>query len=292
MHDGCDIDHIQMNRDRVQLSKAKLLVVKFGTGILSSSKGGLDSRRMSYLADQISQLHRQGKKVVIVSSGAVWAGMTKLGLKYRPSQIADFQACAAIGQNLLMTHYEKIFARRKWTVAQILLTHEDLRHPQRSHNVRQTLLHLLSRNVIPIINENDAVSFDEIKFGDNDQLAAMVHELIRAHACIILSNVDGFMAGDVPSVVSAVHELSRHHSSVKAHPKPQVLSTIRKITAEIERQAGGSNSHHSVGGMRSKLLAAKRVLKTGKPLVIANGHTPNILLRLIRGEPLGTIFLS
>ena len=282
-----------MNKDRKLISKAKLLVVKLGTGVLSSTKGGLDSYRIAHLADQVAHLHRLKKQVVIVSSGAVWAGMARLNLRNRPTHVADFQACAAVGQNLLMAKYERAFARRKLTVAQILLTHEDFRHPQRRHHARQTILNLLLRGVVPIINENDAVSFDEIKLGDNDQLAAMVHELINAQGCIILSNVDGFIAGDISSVMSAVRKLSATRGSSIKHRMPRPLSTITKITAEIERQAGDSHhSHRSVGGMRSKLLAAKRVLATGHPLVIANGHTPNILLRLIRGELLGTIFLK
>ena len=249
------------------MASARLIVIKLGSGVLSRADGGLNAGRIRHLAQQVALLRRQKRSVVIVSSGAISAGMARLGLHRRPTRIADLQACAAVGQNLLMASYERAFKRFGLTVGQILLTHEDLRHPERRKNARHTLLRLLQRGVVPIINENDAVSFAEIKFGDNDQLAAMVHELIHADTCIILSNVDGFM------VKSA-----------------NVLPTISKITSEIERQAGDSDSHRSVGGMRSKLVAARRVLATGKPMVIANGRISNILPRLLKGEPVGTIF--
>jgi glutamate 5-kinase len=263
-------------RDRAPLCRAQLLVVKLGTGVLSDPRGGLDLRRLRRLAKEVVWLHRRGRRVVIVSSGAIGAGMSRLGLRKRPAHIADLQACAAIGQNLLMSAYEHAFARQRLTVAQILLTHDDLRHPQRRENARHTIRNLLDRGVVPVINENDAVSYAEIKFGDNDQLAAMVHELIHAHACIILSNVDGFI---LPGASSDKRRATG------------ILSTIAKITPEIERHAGDSNSHHSVGGMRSKLIAARRVLAAKRPMVIANGRIPDILPRLLRGEPIGTIFL-
>jgi len=261
-----------MKSDRRLLTKARLLVIKLGTGVLSNERGGLNFQQIGHLADQIRALQRQGRHVVLVSSGAISAGMTRLRLKTRPTQIADLQACAAIGQNLLMAGYERAFTRRKITVAQILLTHEDFRQEKRRHNAAQTLRNLIHRNVVPIINENDAVSFDEIKFGDNDQLASMVHSLVHADACVILSNVDGFLTRD-------------------ANGKRRVLPTIPKITAAIRHQAGGSGSQRSVGGMQSKILAASNVLATKRPLVIANGHTPNILVRLLKGDSLGTIFL-
>ena len=257
-----------MHTDRNILTKARLIVVKLGTGILSTHAGGLDTRRIARLASQVATLRKKSCHLVLVSSGAIGAGMGRLKLKKRPTRISDLQACAAIGQNLLMASYERAFTRLGITVAHILLTHDDMRHAERRNNARHTLLNLIRRGVVPVVNENDAVSFAEIKFGDNDQLAAMVHELIHAHACVILSNIDGFIVGS-----------------------NRVLPTIKKITAEIERHAGDSNSHRSVGGMRSKLLAARRVLATGRPFVIANGQTPNILPRLFSGAPLGTIFL-
>jgi glutamate 5-kinase len=260
-----------MEPTRKILTKARLVVVKIGTGVLSDSDGGIHSHRINHLASQIARLHFRHKKIVIVSSGAIGAGMARLGLLHRPTHIADLQTCAAIGQSLLMANYDRAFSKKKLTVAQILLTHEDFRHQERRRNARNTLLNLLHRKIIPIINENDAVSFAEIKFGDNDQLAAMVHELINANASVILSNVDGFLI-------------------TSKNKKSEVVSTIKKISPSIIRQAGGSNSTRSVGGMRSKLIAARRILATRKPLVIANGNIPNVLLRLLKGEPLGTIF--
>jgi glutamate 5-kinase len=262
-----------MNFERKLLARVRLSVVKFGTGTLTTDDGGLDAKRIGHYASQIAALQSKGRKTVMVSSGAVAAGMTRLGIHRRPTNIHDLQACAAVGQNLLMANYEKAFSQRRLTVAQILLTHEDFLHQERRRNAKNTILNLLHRGIVPVINENDAVSFEEIKFGDNDQLASMVHQLINADACIILSNVNGFLIRE----------------SKKSRPK--VLSTIRTISKEIVKQAGGSVSHRSVGGMKSKILAARRVLKTRKPMIIANGQLPNVLPRLLKGEQLGTIFL-
>lgn len=265
-----------INRDRATLMRSRLLVVKLGSGVLSKPNGRLDIRRIQHLASQIARLQKKNRRVILVSSGAIAAGMDRLGLKCRPTRISDLQACAAIGQNLLMANYERAFTRLGVTVAQILLTHDDMRHAERRKNAQHTLLNLLKKGVVPIINENDAVSYAEIQFGDNDQLAAMVHELVHAHACIILSNVDGFM-------IRSLSNTKRQQTNI--------LTTISKITSEIDRQAGDSNSHRSVGGMRSKLMAARRVLATKCPLIIANGHTSNILHRLLQGELIGSVFL-
>jgi glutamate 5-kinase len=265
-----------MDSDRKLLTKAKLLVVKLGTGVLSASHGGLNARRIADISQQVSFLRKKKILVVLVSSGAIGAGMARLKLKARPGRIDELQACAAVGQNLLMTQYERAFKRLKLTVAQILLTHEDLRHPQRRENARHTLRRLLDHKVVPVINENDATSFAEIKFGDNDQLAAMVHELLNADACILLTNVDGFCL-----------ESKRAGSGISK----KVIPTIRKITSEIELHAGGAESHRSIGGMKSKFMSARRVLATNRPLIIASGRTRNVLPRLISGEALGTIFL-
>jgi glutamate 5-kinase len=263
--------------DRKSLLKANRWVVKVGTGVLSNSEGLLDSRQIGHLASQVADFHLRGKQVILVSSGAVAAGMARLNLKHRPQRVADLQACAAIGQNLLMTRYDHAFSRCKMTVAQILLTYEDFNHAERRQNVLQTMLNLLHRKVVPIINENDAISFAEInallRFGDNDKLASMVHEFIDADVCVILSSVDGFLIQD------------------EENPKRlKVLSTISHISTKIVRAAGDSKSARSVGGMKTKIEAAKRVLKTGKPFIIANGKTPKILIRLSQGETLGTLF--
>lgn len=261
------------------------MVVKIGTGVLSRPNGGLDVARIRHLTEQVAALRRRHCQVVMVSSGAIGAGMARLGIKPRPTVISDLQACAAVGQNLLMASYEHAFTQRGITVAQILLTHEDLHNPTRRENARHTLHNLLLRGVVPIINENDAVSFAEIdskknatsfsenRFGDNDRLAAMVAELVHAHACMILSNVDGFMM----------------RTGKKG--RLRVVPTVAKFSGEVERHAGDSASDRSVGGMRSKILAARRITGLGRPLVIANGQARNILLRLMAGETVGTIFL-
>jgi len=259
------------DKDRLILKKAGLIVVKLGTSILANSKGVIDPRRIRSVALQVESLRKRRCKVILVSSGAIAAGMARLGLHKRPIHINDVQTCAAIGQSLLMANYDREFSKRKITVAQILLTHDDFRHEQRRRNAQRTILNLLHRGVVPIINENDAVSFEEIKFGENDQLASMVHTLVPSSACIILSNVDGFYISEKGT--------------------KRMLPTIRKITALIERNAGGAGSQRSVGGMQSKILAARRVLATRKPLIIAEGRLPNVLLRLLAGEGLGTIFL-
>lgn len=264
-----------MHPDRKSLSKARRIIIKLGSNVLSTDKG-LDSRQIGHLATQVARLRRGGRQMVIVTSGAIAAGMARLGLPRRPTHITDLQACAAIGQNLLMANYDRSFRRHGLTVAQILLTWEDFRDPKRCQNARQILLRLLGNGIVPIINENDAVSFEEIKFGENDQLASMVHQLVHADACILLSTVEGFL---IPEV------------SKKGARRMRVLSTIPRITAQIQKQAGGSISQRSVGGMKSKLLAAKRVLSTRKPMVIAHGRTKNVLERLLKGEILGTIFL-
>lgn len=260
-----------MRNPREILRHARLLVVKLGTGVLSRKDGGLNQPRIRNLAAQVAALRRQKRAVVLVTSGAIGAGMSRLGFRQRPPSITELQACAAVGQNLLMARYDHAFTRESLTVAQILLTHEDFRHPERRRNAAQTLQRLLRHGAVPVINENDAVSFAEIKFGDNDQLASMVTELLGADACVILSNVDGFHLGKPP--------------------KGKLVPTVERITPALERHAGETQSQRSVGGMKSKFLAARKVNAAGAALVIANGGTRRILPRLCAGEELGTIFL-
>ena len=257
---------------RENLRYSRRLIVKLGTGILTSHRGHLSPSRIRNLASQIKTIAQKKRvEVVLVSSGAIAAGMARLGLKTRPSGIHDLQACAAIGQNLLMHHYETAFSRLGLVVGQVLLTHGDFQDDHRRENAKATLLRLLKLGVIPIVNENDAVSYAEIKFGDNDQLAAQVHKLVHADATILLSTVDGFY--------------------VREGKRAKLLSTVCAITPSLARHAGDSGSHRSIGGMKSKLLAARRVNATGKPLVVAGGRVKNVLTRLLKGEELGTIFL-
>ena len=260
-----------MHRD--PLVTASRIVVKLGTGVLTDSRKQPDLAQMTQLAAQIAALRAQGREVVIVSSGAVGAGMGILGLEKRPVETAELQACAAVGQPRLMTLYEKLFGEAGHRVAQVLLTHDDLEHHERHLNARTTLDALLRHGIIPIINENDVVSLAELKFGDNDQLSALVACLLPADALVILTTVDGFI-----------------ENFGKADPK--TISTVERLDAAMEKQAGGTDSALAVGGMASKLQAAKIVIRSGIPLIIASGRKKNVLARIFEGSEEGTLFVA
>src|SRR5215510_4423243 len=201
---------------------------------------------MEQLVAQVAEQCKAGREVVLVSSGAVGAGMGALGHEKRPADLAELQACAAVGQSRLMATYEKLFGAFGLSVAQILLTHDDLQHHDRHLNARNTLVRLLSHGIIPIINENDVVSFTELKFGDNDQLSALVASLLPADLLVILTTVDGVIENF-------------------GQPTARVLARIEHIDGTIERMAGGTNSATAVGGMASKIQAAKIVIRAGIP---------------------------
>jgi glutamate 5-kinase len=258
---------------RESLVSASRIVVKLGTGVLTDSRKQPDQAQMSQLAAQIAALRAQGKEVVIVSSGAVGAGMGILGHEKRPGETSELQACAAVGQPRLMALYESIFAQSGHRVAQVLLTHDDLQHHERHLNARSTLVTLLRHGVIPIINENDVISFTELKFGDNDQLSALVACLLPADALVILTTVDGFI-----------------ENFGKANPK--TIPAVEQLDGAIEQMAGGTESATAVGGMASKLQAAKIVVRAGIPLVIASGKKKNALARIFEGQEEGTIFVA
>src|SRR6267154_822898 len=227
---------------------------------------------MEQLVAQIAEQRKAGKEIVLVSSGAVGAGMGVLGHEKRPADLAELQACAAVGQSRLMATYEKLFGAFNLSVAQILLTHDDLQHHDRHLNARNTLVTLLAHGVIPIINENDVVSFTELKFGDNDKLSALVASLLPADLLVILTTVDGVI-----------------ENFGKANPK--TISTIERIDASLEKMAGGTDSATAVGGMASKVEAAKIAVRSGIPLVIASGRKKQVLARILAGEEEGTIFV-
>ena len=248
------------------------IVVKLGTGILTDSRKQPDLSQMEQLVAQMAGQRQSGKEVVLVSSGAVGAGMGVLGFEKRPRELAELQACAAVGQSRLMAIYEKLFARHDLKVAQVLLTHADLQHHERHLNARNTLVTLLAHGVVPIINENDAVSFTELKFGDNDLLSALVASLLPADLLVVLTTVDGLI-----------------ENFGKANPK--VIRTIDHIDADIERLAGGTSSMTAVGGMSSKIQAAKIAVRSGIPLVIASGHKKRVLADVIAGQEEGTLFV-
>ena len=253
------------------LTQSKILIVKVGSSLVTNNGEGLDRAAIAAWAAQISALVKQGKKVVLVSSGAVAEGMQRLGWKQRPVEVNELQAAAAVGQMGLVQMYESCFAQHGLHTAQILLTHDDLRDRKRYLNARSTLKTLLDLRVIPIINENDTVVTEEIRFGDNDTLAALVANLIEADALVILTDQQGLYSSD-----------------------PRKDKTAKFINFEtagnvaLEQMAGGSGSNVGTGGMLTKILAAKRAASSGAHTVIASGREIDVLVRLSAGEAIGT----
>lgn len=251
----------------------KRLVIKIGSNILTSGDNGLDLERIQSIADDISTVTGAGFEAVVVSSGAVAAGMKKLGLKEKPRDIILKQASAAVGQSSLMWAYEKSFNTHGKKVAQILLTRDDFTDRKRYINSRNTLISLLAHEVIPVINENDTVATDEIRFGDNDHLASLVAGLIDAERLIILSDVDGLFSDDPVR-----------------NPGARLIEVVEKITPEMEEKAGGAGSVVGTGGMFSKLLAAKRAVRHGITVNIINGRKKSAISSLLEGVRHGTEF--
>ncbi|MBN2097316.1 MAG: glutamate 5-kinase [Candidatus Omnitrophica bacterium] len=248
--------------------KIKRIVVKVGSAILTTEGLGINKAWVKSLVAQIAALVKKSNlEVILVTSGAISAGMGVLGLCARPKLLPPQQAAAAIGQGQLMKIYDSLFRAQKLLTAQILLTRDDLSSRKRYLNAKNTLLTLLNYKTVPIINENDTVSVDEIKFGDNDKLSVLVANLVQAQLLIILSDVDGLYA------------------------KGTLVSVVEKIDSQIERLAEGTKSRLGTGGMISKLEAAKICCASGITCIVANGRTPDILLRLIKHEELGTLFL-
>ncbi|MCX7886656.1 MAG: glutamate 5-kinase [Verrucomicrobiae bacterium] len=243
------------------LARVRRLVVKVGTGVLTD----VGAKPM---VGQLVALHRDGMEILVVSSGAIAAGMKVLGLTERPRRLDQLQACAAVGQGKLMGSYDALFGEHGIHVAQVLLTHDDLRNRHRHLCARSTLLRLLAHRVIPIINENDTVAVDEIKFGDNDRLSALVATLVDADLLVILSHIEGLLDAD-----------------------KNRISIVPAITAEVEALAGGTDRATSVGGMKSKIEAAKIVTRAGIPMIIASGVRDDTLLAALAGEDVGTLFL-
>ena len=251
----------------------KKIVIKVGTRLLTYKTGKLNLGIIETLVRQIADLKNQGKDVVLVSSGAVGAGMGKLGLKKKPVSIQEKQAVAAIGQGLLIQFYEKLFSEYGHIVAQVLLTREDLDNRKRYINSRNTLLHLLKFGDIPIINENDTTSTEEIEFGDNDRLSALVATLIDADILLILTDIDGLYTAN-----------PRHN------PDAFCVSFIEEITPEIKKYAGNTDETLAKGGMITKIEAAEIAMASGIDMVIANGRQENIIRRILEGEEFGTFF--
>ena len=253
------------------LLNSKTLIVKVGSSLVTNNGEGLDRIAIAAWAAQISTLVKQGKQVVLVSSGAVAEGMQRLGWKKRPVEVNELQAAAAVGQMGLVQMYESCFAQHGLHTAQILLTHDDLRDRKRYLNARSTLKTLLDLNVIPIINENDTVVTEEIRFGDNDTLAALVANLIEADALVILTDQQGLFSAD-----------PRKDKNAK------FINFESAGNLELEQMAGGAGSDVGTGGMLTKILAAKRAANSGAHTVIASGRENDILIRLANGEAIGT----
>jgi len=255
---------------------ADTIVVKVGTRVLSRPDGQLDEEHITDLAEELNQIRELGRRVVLVSSGSVGAGMGRLGLDRRPTDLARLQAVAAVGQTNLIETYERTFRKHGRHAAQVLLTAEDMQDRTRYLNVRNTLVSLLDFGAIPIINENDTVAIEElmIAFGDNDRLAALVTNLLRAPLLVILSDVDGLFDGD------------------PAEPESKVISTVSRVDDSVRALACDVATGVSKGGMASKLEAARMVTAAGETVIIANGHQPGVLGRILAGETVGTLLLA
>jgi glutamate 5-kinase len=256
------------------LGKARRVVVKVGSSILASVEKGLHYEVFSHLTKEISDLKRQGYEFVLVSSGAIAAGMEKLGYRTRPQSITQKQAIAAVGQSRLMNIYESYFSRYQQMVAQILLTHDDLSHRRRFLNARNTLLTVLELGIIPIINENDTVVVDEIKFGDNDNLSALITNLVEADLLIILTDIDGLCDADP-----------------RYHPQARCIPLVKDIDVDMGGMIGDTDGEWNIGGMVSKVQAGKKASRFGIPTVIARGTRAEVLHQILKGKEIGTLIL-
>jgi glutamate 5-kinase len=258
---------------RRALSRVRRLVVKVGSGLITAPGQGPDAKRIAALAADISIAVGERREVALVSSGAIVTGMARLGLPARPRSIPEKQAAAAVGQSALMWHYEQAFKKHGLQVGQVLLTGQDVADRGRYLNARNTLLALMDFGVLPIVNENDTVAVDEIKVGDNDNLAALVAHLIDADLLILLTDVDGLYTGDP-----------------RRDPKARRLETVEAITADIRRLVFDTKAGVSVGGMSTKLEAAEKAGASGIPMIIASGREADVVARILGGEPVGTYF--
>jgi len=254
------------------IAAARRLVVKVGSSLVTNQGQGLDISALARWAAQIAQLRQMNREVVLVSSGAVAEGMQRLGWKKRPKSVHELQAAAAVGQMGLVQVYESCFRQHNLLTSQILLTHDDLADRKRYLNARSTLRTLLGLGVIPIINENDPVATDEIRVGDNDTLGSLVTNLIEADALIILTDQAGLFEADP-----------------RKQPDAKLVRIADAADPTLEKMAGGAGSQIGLGGMLTKVIAAQRAARSGAHTVIASGHEQDVLVRLIRGEAIGTL---
>ncbi|OPY03436.1 MAG: Glutamate 5-kinase [Syntrophorhabdus sp. PtaB.Bin047] len=250
------------------------IVIKIGTSVLLDEKKKISTGRIGDIARQVRKVKEKGIDVIIVSSGAIGCGMETVGLSRKPREIAKRQALASIGQVLLMKMYRENFEKKGMKVSQILLTHEDIKNRTRCLNLTNTLDTLLKMNIVPVINENDALSFTEIKFGDNDNLSALISQIATADLLLILSDVEGLFDRDP-----------------NRYPGAKMIPVVHKIDEEIEGTAAQSASEKSVGGMVSKLEAAKKAGLYGIPTRVVLGGSRNVILKVVEGREVGTLFL-
>lgn len=251
------------------------IVVKIGTSTLTYATGQLNIRRVEALCKTMSDIRNAGHELILVSSGAIGMGVGKLGLRCRPQDIPTKQAAAAVGQCELMYIYDKLFSEYHHTVAQLLITADNLNNETRHLNFTNTLTRLLELGVVPVINENDTVATEEIVIGDNDTLAAMVAQSVGAQLLILLSDIDGLYTADP-------------HTD----PDAKLLPVVRRVDEEIKKLAGVSSTDQGTGGMVTKLRAAEICLSCGCEMVIANGKNPSALYDIVEGKPVGTRFVG
>ena len=259
-----------MKRTPLEAHSHRRLVIKVGSAVISGAAG---RQRQLAIAEQIAALRTEGREVVLVSSGAMATGIARLGLSERPSTIPAKQAAAAVGQPVLMQVWEQALAWYNLKVAQILLTAEDLAHRHRYLNARHTLETLLEWGIVPIINENDTVMVDEIKFGDNDQLSALIAGLVGADLLVLLSDVEAL-----------------YDSDPRSNPGAKPIHFVERVDAKVLKMAGDNPNQVGTGGMRSKLLAAEKAQAAGIPMLLLPGTQPGVVVSALKGEPIGTLF--
>jgi glutamate 5-kinase len=256
------------------LSKVKRIVVKIGSSSLTSPLGGLDTQNLQKFTSEISEIKDNNLEVIIVTSGAIAAGLKYLNIQEKPKKYSMLQAIAAVGQHDLMRVYSSYFYKNNKKVGQILVTREDTTKRQQFLNIKNTIISLLELDVIPIINENDSVALDEIKFGDNDTLAALIAGLVEADLLIILSDIDGFF-----------------DKNPRINPDAKLISEVYDIDEKIEKAAGGIGSSVGSGGMVTKIRSAKICVFSGIPMIIANSREKDVIKRILSGENIGTFFV-
>ncbi len=260
---------------RKDFINANRIVFKVGTSTLTHQNGKVNIRRVEALVRVLSDLHNQGKDIVLVTSGAISVGVAKSGRTERPKALPHRQAMAAIGQCELMYLYDKLFSEYSNTVAQVLITADIVEHPLRKQNAQNTMETILELGAIPIVNENDTVSTEEIEFGDNDTLSALVADMINADLLVILSDIDGLFDADP-------HK----------NPDAKLIDCVENIDASIEAHAGGTGSKHGTGGMATKISAAKIATGAGIDMAIINGDVPKKIYDLLEGQQIGTCFCA